>query len=640
MADDHAGRTSKARHAERFARLVFQHCEPRFPATRASLDGWFLLPHRPATGWPMLLTRATAGRFCSLLSTRSTNRPSRPERWDASLRLATATWRRCRLASQPTSPYSPPTALGPHSGRMGPYASRHRRHRTPGPLAGRGRFRPSYWTETVLSHIGTRPSPDTTSPDRSFAAVDELRGRRPDRCRATRLLVSVPTPNSGLSIPRSGSCRRLHSQCGMRDRRPARRYRRTAGAVARTAARRGPPASFRRVRRSPPRPRRGPTASTPRQAHRRPMSAGSTSASPGVSRRWSTTGSSRCSSASAKCGPNRGVQHRGKRASTRRPRPRYHPPVVHGHAGRFRPDHDAYTGHVSANQRRPRLYRNSRPTLGLVLHDERTGSQPRPDAVQGRVSRRSRGGRRERRARGLAVRPLHRSGRTRRPGRAHGSRPGTEDMPRRRAPRETPHRHRGDRRIAAVRPRLQPDFARGGERVRTFRRPLDVRRRNARQPRRRTHLRRDPARIVAATREHRQGRSGSGTLGSGRSRGVGLAQRDGDTDSAHDATIPVSLGREDWAFHVLAPVLDSGLAVIGDVTKFVTAGDARIEVSETSTGARLVVKGAGERITVTGWADVAPSSPDAMVAHDRSTGIWTLDIDVPDRGLVNVLVDA
>ena len=93
-------------------------------------------------------------------------------------------------------------------------------------------------------------------------------------------------------------------------------------------------------------------------------------------------------------------------------------------------------------------------------------------------------------------------------------------------------------------------------------------------------------------------------------------------------------------FHVLAPVLGSGLAVIGDVTKFVTAGDARIEVSETSTGVRLVVKGAGERITVTGWADVAPTSPDAIVTYDPSTGVWTLDIDVPSRGWAHVLVDA
>ena len=112
------------------------------------------------------------------------------------------------------------------------------------------------------------------------------------------------------------------------------------------------------------------------------------------------------------------------------------------------------------------------------------------------------------------------------------------------------------------------------------------------------------------------------------------------TRLAADAAIPISLGREGWAFYVLAPVLGSGLAVIGDVTKFVTAGDARIEVAETPTGVRLVVKGPGERVTVAGWAAVAPTSPDAAVAHDPSTGVWTIAIDVPGRGWANVLVDA
>jgi hypothetical protein len=112
------------------------------------------------------------------------------------------------------------------------------------------------------------------------------------------------------------------------------------------------------------------------------------------------------------------------------------------------------------------------------------------------------------------------------------------------------------------------------------------------------------------------------------------------TRLASDAIIPVSLIREGWSFHVLAPVLGSGLAVIGDVTKFVTAGDARLEVSETSTGVRLVVKGANERITVTGWAEVAPTSPHSVVAYDPSTGIWTVDLEVPSRGWATLLVDA
>ena len=102
----------------------------------------------------------------------------------------------------------------------------------------------------------------------------------------------------------------------------------------------------------------------------------------------------------------------------------------------------------------------------------------------------------------------------------------------------------------------------------------------------------------------------SGEPGYSRFRGMGLAERHSHA-AGTDATIPVSLRREGWTFYVLAPVLGSGLAVIGDVTEFVTAGDARIEVSETSTGVRLVVKGPGETVTVTGWAEVAPTSPDA-----------------------------
>ncbi len=112
------------------------------------------------------------------------------------------------------------------------------------------------------------------------------------------------------------------------------------------------------------------------------------------------------------------------------------------------------------------------------------------------------------------------------------------------------------------------------------------------------------------------------------------------TRLAPDAAIEVSLGREGWTFHVLAPVLASGLAVIGDVTKFVTAGDARIEVTETPTGVRLLVKGAGEVVTVTGWAEAAPSSTEGIVTYDPSTGIWTTDVQVPGRGWATVTVDA
>jgi hypothetical protein len=99
-----------------------------------------------------------------------------------------------------------------------------------------------------------------------------------------------------------------------------------------------------------------------------------------------------------------------------------------------------------------------------------------------------------------------------------------------------------------------------------------------------------------------------------------------------DATWPVTLPKEGWAYLVLAPVLPAGLAVVGDVGKFATAGDARVEVTATETGARLVVKGAGEVVTVTGWAERAPTAGDRPLAHDPATGVWTVEVVVPERG--------
>jgi hypothetical protein len=134
---------------------------------------------------------------------------------------------------------------------------------------------------------------------------------------------------------------------------------------------------------------------------------------------------------------------------------------------------------------------------------------------------------------------------------------------------------------------------------------------------------------------------GPGPGGSGESDLVAWDWREGTaTRLAPDATIPVSLSHEGWVFHVLAPILGSGLAVIGDVTKFATAGDARLEIAETATGVRLVVKGADEKVTVTGWAEIAPTSPQSAIAHDASTGIWTAEVEVPARGWAILVVDA
>jgi hypothetical protein len=103
-----------------------------------------------------------------------------------------------------------------------------------------------------------------------------------------------------------------------------------------------------------------------------------------------------------------------------------------------------------------------------------------------------------------------------------------------------------------------------------------------------------------------------------------------------DARWSVSLPREGWAFWVLAPVLASGLAVIGDVELLVPAGDARVEVAEVPGGARVVVKGAGETVTIVGWSESAPLVDGSPADHDPASGVFSFEVRVPPRGWIAV----
>lgn len=102
-----------------------------------------------------------------------------------------------------------------------------------------------------------------------------------------------------------------------------------------------------------------------------------------------------------------------------------------------------------------------------------------------------------------------------------------------------------------------------------------------------------------------------------------------------DATWSVTLEREEWAAYVIAPILPGEITVIGDASKFVTAGDARVEIhvdgSDPGT-VRLVVKGAGETVTITGWAAAAPTCADTSIDFDPDTGIWSAAVLVGTRG--------
>lgn len=98
-----------------------------------------------------------------------------------------------------------------------------------------------------------------------------------------------------------------------------------------------------------------------------------------------------------------------------------------------------------------------------------------------------------------------------------------------------------------------------------------------------------------------------------------------------------TLSAEEWTFHVVAPVLDGGIAVIGDVSKFVTAGDARLEVDAGPGRVRLTVKGAGELVSITGWSEQPWCRTDGHpVDHDSGTGVWSTSVAVPERGWVHV----
>ena len=160
-------------------------------------------------------------------------------------------------------------------------------------------------------------------------------------------------------------------------------------------------------------------------------------------------------------------------------------------------------------------------------------------------------------------------------------------------------------------------------------RPVDLRGGDARQPGRRADRRRDPAGVAASTRGRRRCVPEAGAERR-RRRGVGLAKRDGDATRDTTPQFPCRSAGRTGPSTSSRPCSDPVWRSIGDVTKFVTAGDARIEIAETSTGVRLVVKGAGEAVTVTGWAEVAPTSPDADVVHDPSTGVWTAVVEVPE----------
>jgi hypothetical protein len=105
-----------------------------------------------------------------------------------------------------------------------------------------------------------------------------------------------------------------------------------------------------------------------------------------------------------------------------------------------------------------------------------------------------------------------------------------------------------------------------------------------------------------------------------------------------DGGWPIALDPLEWDLRVLSPVLPGGLAVFGDPTRYAMAGDARLESVETiEGGVRFTVLGAGERVTIVGWAGQRPrTTSDIDLVWDKP--VWRVQVPVPAGGRATVEV--
>jgi hypothetical protein len=110
-----------------------------------------------------------------------------------------------------------------------------------------------------------------------------------------------------------------------------------------------------------------------------------------------------------------------------------------------------------------------------------------------------------------------------------------------------------------------------------------------------------------------------------------------------------ALDHLDWDYRVLAPILPNGLAVVGDPTRYATAGDSRLTAVHVRDDAvRFTVLGAGELVTIVGWAASCPRAARCWTPTSGWIGIdlsydapaWQIAVAVPKSGWVVVEVSA
>jgi hypothetical protein len=116
-----------------------------------------------------------------------------------------------------------------------------------------------------------------------------------------------------------------------------------------------------------------------------------------------------------------------------------------------------------------------------------------------------------------------------------------------------------------------------------------------------------------------------------------------------DPVWEVELEPRAWDYRVLCPILPGEIAIVGDVSRYVTAGDARLrDVRASECGVVFEALGSpGERFEVTGWSGRPPRSARALgpaggvpLPVRYEGGLFHIPLVVGDRGWLRIRIDA
>jgi hypothetical protein len=104
-----------------------------------------------------------------------------------------------------------------------------------------------------------------------------------------------------------------------------------------------------------------------------------------------------------------------------------------------------------------------------------------------------------------------------------------------------------------------------------------------------------------------------------------------------------------WDYRILCPILPGDIAIVGDVSRYVTAGDARLrDVGASAGGVVFDALGSpGEHFEVTGWSARPPRSARALgpaggtpLPLRRDGGLFQVPVVVGDRGWLRIQIEA